>query len=73
MQFNTFASWYGLEHYLEEHNNIVYYQAPLDSQPNIVCVIKRFKNRKLRIAYGPWKFTADEGHLDRFRWVDNTY
>lgn len=65
--FNTFSSWNELGQYLESHNNIVYYKAPLDTVPNIVCVVKRFKNGKLRIAYGPCKFTVDETHLNRFR------
>lgn len=64
----TFGCWYGLLKYLEEHNNIVYYKAPLDLHAVPVVVIKVFKNGKLRIQYHGIKFTADPGHLDRFFW-----
>ena len=67
---NTFASWYGLLHYLERHENIVYYQAPMDRYPCMVVVSKVFKNGKLRIKYHDMAFTADRGHLDRFRYKD---
>lgn len=63
-----FGSWYGLLHYLERHNNIVYYKAPLDTMPVMVVVTKVFKNGKLRITYHSDSFTADWTHLDRFRY-----
>ncbi len=67
---NTFTNWQDLLTYLKEHNNIVYYQAPLDFNPNIVTITKVFKNGKLRVVCGPYAFTADKTHLDRFRWKD---
>jgi hypothetical protein len=65
---NDFGSWHGLLHYLESHNNIVYYQAPMDHYPAMVTISKVFKNKKLRVQYQGGSFTADRGHLDRFRW-----
>lgn len=66
-----FSTWIGLLEYLEDHSNIVHYQAPLDYYPVPVVVIKKFKNGKLRIQYyHSIKFTADESHLDRFRWKE---
>ena len=64
----TFACWYGLLKYLEEHNNMVYYKAPLDNYPVPVVVTKVFKNEKLRIQFLNKSFTADPGHLGRFLW-----
>lgn len=48
----------------------LWYQGPLDHRPHSIYVIKVFKNGSLRID--PLnnqvdKFTADKGHLDRFR------
>lgn len=63
----TFGCWTGLLAYLDSHAT-VYYQAPLDLRPSLACVVKRFKNGKLRLAVGPYTFTADSGHLDRFRY-----
>ena len=65
----SFGCWYGLQQYLENHA-YVYYQAPLDLHPVIVCVKKKFKNGKLRIAWAHGEFTADASHLDRFRWIN---
>lgn len=64
----TFASWYGLLCYLEDHNDIVHYQAPMDIHPVPVVITKKFKNGKLRVAFRDITFTADKSHLDRFRW-----
>lgn len=64
----SFGSWHGLLHYLESHNNIVYYKAPMDSVPIMVVITKVFKNKKLRVNYHDNSFTADRTHLDRFRW-----
>ena len=69
---NTFTSWNELGRYLESHNNIVYYKAPLDSMPVMVVVTKVFKNNKLRIKYHNNSFTADRTHLDRFRFKDQS-
>ncbi len=49
----------------------LFYQAPLDVYAVEVTVVKVYKNRKLRIdprTRDADKCTADEGHLDRFRW-----
>ncbi len=49
----------------------LFYQAPLDVHPVAVTVAKVFKNKKIRIvppSMDADAFTADEGHLDRFRW-----
>jgi hypothetical protein len=62
-----FGSWAALLTYLDAHSNIVFYHAPLDLHPVIVVVTKRFKNGKLRVRSGSLAFTADGGHLDRFR------
>ncbi len=64
----SFNCWNDVLTYLGEHNNICYYHAPMDINPCIVTVTKRFKNGKLRIAVGPYSFTADKNHLDRFRY-----
>jgi hypothetical protein len=65
MQFTTFATWDAV---LEAatHNRL-WYHAPLDRRPTAVGVVKVFKNRKIRIRASGLTFTADEGHLDRFR------
>lgn len=68
--WKEFASWYGLEQYLNDHSNIVHYKAPLDLHPVPIVIIKRFKNRKLRCKYHDMKWTADRGHLDRFFWKE---
>jgi len=31
--WQEFGCWYGLELYLEQHSNVVHYQAPLDRHP----------------------------------------
>jgi hypothetical protein len=64
----TFASWQGLLDYLAAHSDIVHYQAPMDRHPVPVVVTRKFKNSKLRVAYHDVSFTADAGHLNRFRW-----
>ena len=65
---NPFACWFGLLEYLREHNNIVYYKAPLDFHPTMIVVSKVYKNGKLRVKARDVSFTADAGHLDRFMW-----
>ena len=62
-----FGSWSDLIAYLDAHSNIVHYKAPMDYYAVPVVVVKRFKNGKLRCEYHGTKFTADQGHLDRFR------
>jgi len=63
-----FSTWQQLLDHLAAHSNIVHYQAPMDRHPVPVVVVKHFKNGKLRVNYHDAKFTADRGHLDRFRW-----
>lgn len=48
----------------------LYYLAPLDRHPSAVAVVKIFKNGKLRIdplSNQADRFTADSGHLARFK------
>jgi hypothetical protein len=46
----------------------LHYHAPMDLRPVFVWVIKIFKNGKIRITNGiDCTFTADAGHLSRFR------
>lgn len=46
----------------------MHYHAPMDLRPVSVRVLKIFKNGKIRISNGiDYTFTADEGHLSRFR------
>lgn len=65
---NGYAVW---AHVLRDAgaNVGLYYQAPLDARPVAVCVIKVFKNGKIRVR-PTWQdgaaFTADAAHVDRF-------
>ena len=48
----------------------LWYQAPLDSSPRSILVVKVYKNDKIRIdplSNQADAFTADAGHLGRFR------
>lgn len=48
----------------------LWYQAPLDSRPRSIAVVKVFKNGSIRIdplSNQADKFTATSSHLDRFR------
>lgn len=48
----------------------LWYQAPLDRNPRSILVAKIYKNGSLRIdplSNQADKFTADAGHLTRFR------
>jgi hypothetical protein len=53
--------------WLYSRSGRVYYHAPMDCQPRAVTVLKQFKNGKLRIEAPGLTFTADAGHLDRFK------
>lgn len=47
------------------------YQAPMDLHPTSIIVVKLYKNGKLRVqplSNQAYPFTADSGHLDRFRY-----
>ncbi len=47
----------------------LWYHAPMDLHAQSVCVVRVYKNGKLRIdpGCGADPFTADAGHLSRFR------
>jgi hypothetical protein len=45
----------------------LWYHAPLDYNPACVLVRRVFRNGKIRLQHGDCSFTADEGHLSRFR------
>lgn len=63
----TFGCWSGLLAAIHD-GAILYYHAPLDFSPRRVLIAKVFKNGKVRVLAGSLLFTADPGHLDRFRW-----
>jgi hypothetical protein len=71
--FARFPTWAALLDYLRDCDALerrIYYHAPMDVRPVQVCVSRVFKNGKVRIAkpaHDVDAFTADEGHLDRFR------
>ena len=64
--YETFETWADvLQH---ASRGWLSYHAPMDLRPVSVRVIKIFKNGKIRITNGPdCTFTADAGHLSRFR------
>jgi len=66
MQFEKFAVWADVFGYLAMGATL-HYQAPMDARPRRVRIVRIFKNAKLRIEAGDLSFTADEGHLSRFR------
>lgn len=45
----------------------LWYHAPMDLRPRLVVVRQVFKNGKIRLMTPDLHFTADEGHLSRFR------
>ena len=67
-EFNTFVTWSGVLGHVRA-GGAIYYQAPLDFRPVLVRC-HAFKNGKIRV-YPPTRdadpFTADSGHLDRFK------
>lgn len=68
---NKFGSWQEvLDH--ARVGRIIAYHAPMDVTARSVLVVKVFKNGKIRLSpltSDASRFTADEGHLDRFRRV----
>jgi hypothetical protein len=67
--FTTFSTW---DEVLDaaRRGDMLYYQAPLDRAPRYVAINKVYKNGTLRIdplSRDADKFTADAGHLLRFR------
>lgn len=68
-QFIPFATWGDVLDAARRGEDL-WYRAPLDRQPASVRVVKVFKNGGIRIdpmSRDADNFTADEGHLDRFR------
>jgi hypothetical protein len=70
VKFATFATWTELVEFAKAGSGALYYHAPLDASPRMVAVYRYYANGKLRI--NPYSgdashFTADAGHLDRFR------
>lgn len=68
MQTKTFQTWAAVVAAATRGDRL-WYHAPLDLRPRMITVIKIFKNGKLRINGGECTFTADAGHLDRFRYA----
>lgn len=71
MQFKPYTKWCDVlaaATAAEINGRGLWYQAPLDGYPVPVLVMKVFKNQKIRLNAGELTFTADESHLDRFRY-----
>jgi hypothetical protein len=69
MQFQSFDSWEAVLAYAREGKQL-WYHAPLDIRPVRILVVKVFRNGKIRIdpmSNQADNFTADSGHLNRFR------
>jgi len=67
--FTGFAQWSDLLAYVAS-NAPLFYHAPLDYAPTRIRPFKVYKNGKVRIdplSAGADCFTADPGHLGRFR------
>ena len=67
--YTGFASWAEVLAFIER-GGWLWYHAPMDLRPCSVRVVKVYKNGKIRIdpgAAGVDPFTADEGHLSRFK------
>jgi len=67
--FEMFASWPDVLAAARRGDRL-WYQAALDVRPRAIAVDRVFKNGKIRIdplSNQADKFTADVGHLDRFR------
>ena len=64
--FVSLANW---DQVLEaaHENTPLWYQAPLDRYPVSVQVVRVYKYGGIRLHGGDCTFTADAGHLDRFR------
>ncbi len=66
----AFKSWDDLLSFIGRGGR-VFYHAPMDRYPVEVTIARVFKNRKIRVVpptLDAGAFTADEGHLGRFRW-----
>jgi hypothetical protein len=64
----TFTSWPQLTDHVRAGYRL-FYQAPMDYRPVMVtAVIRKDGNLRVSVPYGDAdSFTADIGHLDRFR------
>ncbi len=69
IDFKTFPTWLAVKH-AAETNMRLFYHAPLDTAPIPIRVTRVFKNGKIRVDAGEVKFTADQDHLHRFRWLE---
>jgi hypothetical protein len=70
-RFKAFATWADVV--TAAHQSVVlFYHAPFDIDPKRVRVARVFKNGKIRIAPSRVAsgFTADAGHLNRFRKIN---
>jgi hypothetical protein len=65
-KFITPDSWHDILK-IAERGGRLWYQAPFNLNPVPVYVRRVFKNGKIRLWGGEVAFTADEGHLSRFR------
>lgn len=69
--YSSFSSWKELKDYVDD-GKTVYYQAPLDRYPVRVRAHTTSHKRTAKIRVTPLSldadpFTADSGHLSRFR------
>jgi hypothetical protein len=67
--WQTFDTWQDVIDAAKRGERL-WYQAPLDRSPHSILVVKIYKNDKLRIdplSNQVDNFTADAGHLGRFR------
>ena len=67
--FTSFASWSDVLAAAKAGEQL-WYHAPLDLSPYSVMILRVFKNGKIRLSSwsrGASSFTADAGHLSRFR------
>lgn len=70
MAFSSYTSWIDVLEDAKKGGGYLFYQAPLDRSPRAVHVVKVFKNGGIRLdpmSRDADKFTADAGHLSRFR------
>lgn len=68
--FQAFASWSELLAHVAQLPKTLWYHAPMDLLPRTVMVTRVFKNGKVRVVpltNQADPFTADSGHLSRFR------
>ena len=68
-RFETFDTWADVID-AARRGEMLWYQAPLNHRPSYIRVVKVFKNGKIRIdplSSDADNFSADAGHLARFR------